>query len=149
MKLPVRHHLVLAAAIAVSAFGIAVAAVPVAQAAPTASKPLLIDCSIRGSVEPRAFTIACADGNDFLSGLKWTHWGNTAGGKGTEWINTCNPNCASGHFQKFGTKVYLWRVKPRPHVAGQRYFTRMELTYPGKVPKGFPRQRTIDLWANA
>jgi hypothetical protein len=148
VRIPRIRRAVLAAAVAVSAFGAAASALPAAHAATGASKPVLVQCTNRGSVKPRQFTITCADGNDFLSGLKWSSWASTASGKGTEWINTCNPNCAAGHFHKFGVKVYLWRVRPRPHVRGQRYYTRMTLTYVSKIPRGFHRHRTIDLWSH-
>ncbi len=34
-----------------------------------------INCQGRPQVRPRNFTLACADGNDYLSGLRWTSWG--------------------------------------------------------------------------
>jgi hypothetical protein len=141
------RRLALAAAVALSAVG---AALPRAQAEPrAAAKPKLITCENKGTVKPKAFTITCADGNDGLVQLKWSHWGTTASGKGTEEINTCNPNCAEGHFKKYGVDVSLFRVKPWPHHSGQRYYTRMSLTYTGKVPHGFHRHRTVNLWAKA
>ncbi len=143
------RRLALAAAVALSAFGTALATIPAATAAPSAKKPVLIDCLNKGTVKPATFVLACADGNDALIHLKWLAWGTTASAKGTEEINTCNPNCASGHFKKYGVKVSLFRVKPRPHHPGQRYFTRMGLAYPGKVPHGFHRHRTVNLWARA
>ncbi len=147
MKLPRMRRAMVAAAIAVSAFGAALSVSPAAHAAPAASRPVLIDCTPKGLIKPRTFIITCADGNDYVAFLRWAHWGSAAGGKGTEFINNCNPNCASGHFHKFGVKVYLWRPRPRPHHPGQRYFTRMTLTYTASVPHGFGRHRTIDLWS--
>ena len=141
------RRLVLAAAVAFSAIGTAIAAVPAAQASPTASKPKLINCLNKATIEPKTFVLTCADGNDYLARLTWSSWSTTASGKGTEFINTCNPNCAAGHFRKYGVDVSLSRVKPWPHHVGQRYFTRMGLTYTGKVPHGFHRHRTVDLWA--
>jgi hypothetical protein len=138
----------LTAAIAASALGGALAVAPAASAAPSSSRPVLVNCQNKATVKPKQFIITCADGNDFLTGLAWSNWGVTASGKGTEEINTCNPNCAAGKFRKFGADVKLSRPKARPHHAGQRYFTRMTLTYTHKVPKGFHRHRTIDLWAH-
>ena len=52
-----------------------------------------------------------------------------------------------GTFHKFGVRIALSRVMVRPHHHGQRYFTRMLLTYTKKVPHGFRKHRTIKLWA--
>jgi len=148
VKLPGWYGLVLAAAVAVSAAGLALAAAPAALAAPAATaKPVLVDCASHGDVKPKNFTLACADGNDFLAKLSWSHWAATASGTGTEEINTCQPSCVAGHVKKYGVTVALLRVRPRPHTS-QRYYTRMKLTYTGKVPKGFHRHRTIKLWAS-
>ncbi|HUZ51304.1 MAG TPA: hypothetical protein VMU94_02090 [Streptosporangiaceae bacterium] len=42
-------------------------------------------------------------------------------------------------------RVQLWRVRNRPHHAGQRYFTRMTLTCTRQVPRGLHRTRVIRL----
>jgi hypothetical protein len=149
-----RYRIALTAVVAASAAGMTLAVLPAAQAVPTASataKPVLIDCSPHGSgsVEPHTFTITCADGNDFLAHLTWTHWAGTAGGKGTEYLNNCKPSCVAGHVHKFVTLVGLFRVRAIPHGHGQRYYTRMVLSYTGKVPHGFHRHRTIKLWLRA
>src|SRR5215467_8856901 len=63
------------------------------------------DC-IHEAFKPHHITITCADGNFFLSGLKWSQWGRkTAAGKGTANINDCMPFCAQGHFHKYPVKV--------------------------------------------
>ncbi len=121
MKLPGRHRAVLAATVAFSAAGMTLAVIPAAQAAPAAtaaSAPVLIDCTPHGLVKPKTFIITCADANDSLTKLTWSHWGSTASGKGTEVINTCVPSCVAGHFKKYGAGVSLTRPRPRPHHAG-------------------------------
>jgi len=151
LKLPVRHQLVVAAAIAFSAFGATLAVGPAAQAAPprpAASAPALVNCLGKATVKPRSFIITCADGNNYLASLKWSHWASTASGKGINWINDCVPACFDGKFYKYPAQVYLWRARPRPRHSGQEYFTRMTLTYTGAVPKGSHRHHTIDLWSN-
>jgi hypothetical protein len=149
-----RYRAALTTAVAVSTVGMALAVLPAAQAAPMApatSKPVLIDCSPHssGSVKPHTFTITCADGNDFLAHLTWKHWASTAGGKGIEYLNNCKPSCVAGHVHKFAALVGLFRVRAIPHGHGQRYYTRMDLSYTGKVPHGFHRIRTIKLWLRA
>ncbi|HEY3906251.1 MAG TPA: hypothetical protein VGM14_20240 [Streptosporangiaceae bacterium] len=142
------RRLALAAAVALSAVGTALATLPAAQGAPAAaSKPKLVNCSGIGTVKPKGFIITCADAGDSLTKLKWSNWSTTASGKGTDVVNDCKPNCAEGHFHKYGVDVSLFRVKPWSHHAGQRYYTRMGLTYTGKVPHGFHRHRTVNLWA--
>jgi hypothetical protein len=142
-----RVVLAAAAAIALSTFGTALAAVPAAQASgPT--RPVIISCVNQAEMKPTTFIIACADGNDYLKSLSWSTWiYDLATGKGIDRINDCVPACFDGKFHNYPAKVELWRVEPRPHHAGQTYFTRMTLTYTGKIPKGFHKVRTIDLWA--
>jgi hypothetical protein len=153
LKLFMRHHVVIAAA-ALSAAGLTLAATtaaPAALAAPATSaiaKPVLVQCTGKGTVKPKQFTITCADGNDYLTKLKWSSWKATADGKGVNWINTCNPSCAGGKFHKFPVNVKLWRVRAWPHHSGRDYYTRMTLTYTAKVPKGFHRHTTFDLWSS-
>ncbi len=152
----VRHlsRTLITAAIAASAFAGAVSIVPAASAATAAHGttalrlPVLVNCQNRATIAPRRFTITCADGNDYLTRLRWSRWAEQAAGRGTEWINNCVPNCASGKFVKFYVYVRLWRPRFRPHHRGQRYYSRMTLTYRHKVPQGFHRHRTIGLWAS-
>ncbi|HMI27195.1 MAG TPA: hypothetical protein VK594_22155, partial [Streptosporangiaceae bacterium] len=60
-------------------------------------------------VRPGRYTLACADGNDYLSGLAWTSWGpRLASATGTEHVNDCVPYCAAGHFHSYPVNVVLW-----------------------------------------
>ncbi|HUC57190.1 MAG TPA: hypothetical protein VMA95_07300 [Streptosporangiaceae bacterium] len=145
----IRLSRTLAAAIAMCAAGTTLAIAPAASATPAHSRSVLVNCAGKATVKPKRFTIACADGNDYLARLKWSHWRATANGRGNDWINSCNPTCVAGKFHKFRARVRLWRPRARPHHPGQRYFTRMTLTYTHAVPKGYHRRRTIRLWAKA
>jgi hypothetical protein len=156
VNIPGTRRFVLATAIALSAFGTAMAAVTAAQAAPSASagpsagaaKPVIVNCVNKAQIKPSTFTITCADGNNYLKSLAWSSWAaHTATGKGTDEINSCVPACFDGKFHAYPAKVLLWRPRARPGHAGQEYFTRMTLTYTKKVPKGSHRVQTIDLWA--
>jgi hypothetical protein len=150
VHIPGTRRIVLTVAIAFSAVGTAVAAVPAAQASPAttaARRFVIINCTNHWQVKPNRFVLACADGNEFLKKLTWSHWAATASGKGTDAINSCVPSCVAGHFHGYPVKVYLWRTRQRPRHPGQWYYTRMTLTYTGKVPSGFHRHRTVNLWA--
>lgn len=37
-------------------------------------RTVVISCPGRPEVRPGRFTLACADGNDYLTGLSWTSW---------------------------------------------------------------------------
>jgi hypothetical protein len=151
VAVPGTRRLVITAAIALSAFGTVLATVPAAHASPAgaaARRYVIINCADHWQVKPNRFVIACADGNEFLKKLTWSHWAATASGKGADAINSCTPSCVAGHFHSYPAKVYLWRSHQRPHHPGQWYYTRMTLTYTGRVPSGFHRHRTINLWAS-
>lgn len=151
MKLLIRHHVVIAAA-ALSAAGLTLAATTAAIATPVTSaiaKPVLVNCLGKGTVKPtKQFIITCADGNDYLKKMTWSSWKATANGKGTDEINSCVPACFDGKFHAYPVKIELRRVKAWPHHSGKDYYTRMTLTYTAKIPKGFHKHRTIDLWAS-
>lgn len=151
MHVPGCRRIVLTAATTLSAFGTALAVVPAAQASTAtaaARRYVIINCTNHWQVRPNRFLIDCGDGNEFLTKLTWSHWAATASGKGKDAINLCKPSCVAGDFHAYPAKVYLWRSRQRPHHPGQWYYTRMTLTYTGRVPSGFHRHRTIDLWAN-
>src|SRR5271170_7869285 len=60
---------------------------------------VVVSCRGRTEVRPASLTLACADGNDALTGLSWTSWGpKLASGYGTQVQNDCRPYCAAGHF---------------------------------------------------
>jgi len=138
------------AALAVTmAGGIAVAAITAGAAAQAAArtpdKVYLVTCEGKGVVRPSTYTIACADGNDYLSRLSWSSWSSSASGKGKDGINTCVPSCVAGKFKYYPVNVSLSDARSWPHHAGQHYFAKMTLTYTGAVPKGYHRTRVITL----
>ena len=97
-----------------------------------ASAPVVVDCAVDGRTRPGQYTLACADGGAYLSGLHWASWGPSAAfADGTSTVNDCVPNCTAGHGHSFPVLVALWRAEPRPGHAGQRYFTRLTIIYTG------------------
>ena len=106
----------------------------------------MINCAGNPRVQPRQIVLACADGNDVLMKLNWSHWGAQGLATGSEAINDCTPTCVGGTFHKFPVITVLWRVRPRPHHPAQQMFTRATIIYTGTVPAGFHRTRTVPLF---
>jgi len=90
----------------------AVAATLFSASAAVASVPIRAFANpavIQGlKIRPRTLTMA-ADGNDTITGLRWTGWGtSTAHATGVNHVNDCTPNCASGHITKVHVSVRLF-----------------------------------------
>ena len=99
-----------------------------------AAKPVVFNCT-KAQVRPGSFTLTCADGNDYLSGLSWSSWSaSSASGTGTNLVNDCTPYCAAGKFHSYPADVKFWRAVPVPGHPGQRYFSRVTLHFPGARP---------------
>ena len=74
-----------------------------------------------------------------LGSIQWTKWNKKkALGSGANWLNDCKPNCAKGTYH--GYAVTLKLTRPR-HKSGFFVFTRMLVTYTGKLPKGVSTSR--------
>src|ERR1700748_2499520 len=71
------------------------AAAPVSMAKPAAPGPVVLNCTGHSAVRPGSLTLACADGNNGLTGLTWTSWtARLASGYGSQVQNDCQPYCA-------------------------------------------------------
>ena len=82
---------------------------------------------------PGRFTLACADANDYLTGLAWKSWGpRLASATGVQAVNDCVPYCAAGHFHRYPVDVVLWR--PAAAGPGSQRYTSITLLYPGAHP---------------
>src|SRR5881394_2605919 len=67
-----------AAAIAIPALGLGLDGAASARTMSPgfyAKQIVVLDCQGHPHVRPGHYTLACADGNDYLSGLAWTSWG--------------------------------------------------------------------------
>ena len=99
---------------------------------PASGVPVVIDCAGQASTRPGQYVLACGDGGGALAGLRWAGWGPTsATADGASVINDCAPSCVAGHGHRFPALVRLWRAEPLPGHPGERYFTRLTLTYTG------------------
>jgi hypothetical protein len=89
----------------------------------SASAPTIPDCYTQ-VVSPARITLACADGNFLVAGLRWRGWGGaTATATGTSHQNDCTPNCAAGHFQN--NAVSVTAIKLATCLGGRRQYTRL------------------------
>ncbi len=120
------------AVIATAACGAAASAATQEPQQSMASLPVVVSCAMKTQVRPGSFTLACADGNAYVSGLSWSAWGSSSAlASGNYSFNDCTPNCLSGHGHTFGGLVVLWGVKSLPNHAGVRYFTEMTIILTG------------------
>lgn len=94
---------------ALASLALVTAVAPDVTAAPSTTR--LVDCD--GStllLKPTSFTLTCADGNSFLTSLRWSQWTpGTAKATGTLVTNDCTPNCAAGKPVRTVATVLLTR----------------------------------------
>jgi hypothetical protein len=125
-----------AAAIAIPALGLGLngaASARTISAGFYAKHIVVLDCQGHARVRPARYTLACADGNDYLNGLAWTSWGpQLASATGTEHVNDCIPYCAAGHFHSYPVNVVLWGSKAAG--PGRQRYTEITELYPGVHP---------------
>jgi hypothetical protein len=144
-----RFLLMLAAPVLLSPALAGLAATSPAAAATAAPAPartsVLVDCLGHGRVRPHSQILACADGNDQWTHLRWSRWRAQALATGTEVINTCVPTCVGGTFRRYPVIVVLWRLRPRDRHPHQAFYSRATVIYTMRVPAGFHRSRTLPL----
>jgi hypothetical protein len=105
---------------------------------------VVINCAGHSQVRPGSFTLACADGNNALSGLSWTSWGpRLASGYGTQVQNDCIPYCAAGHFHRYPVLVVLWGTAALKGHPGTLRYTEMTLIYTGARPQVYNGHRWV------
>lgn len=116
---------------------------------------VVIDCTGNAIVRPGTFVLACADGNDSLTGLRWNAWNpGYAAGTGTQRLNNCTPNCAQGKFRDYPVRVIFWGDAKVPGHQAQHRYTMITLLYTGRQPSvgtgssrmAGPPSVTGDLW---
>jgi hypothetical protein len=161
----VRNWAALGTLSAVAVLGLAAPAGAATQTARVADathaanpRPVVLNCENQAMVRPTTLVLACGDGNDGLEHMHWANWtSQVASGYGTEYQNTCEPNCAEGHYRDYPVVVALWgsaSVKGHP---GERRYTEATFIYPGarppmyeivkgKVVTTYPVTRTLSLW---
>lgn len=131
-----RRRLVPAAAagICVAALGLGLnGAASASPAGRFSVRTVVLNCLGHPQVRPGRFALACADANDYLTGLAWKSWGpRLASATGVQAVNDCVPYCAAGHFHRYPVDVVLWH--PAAAGPGSQRYTSITLLYPGAHP---------------
>ena len=131
-----RRRLVPAAAagICVAALGLGLnGAASASPAGRFSVRTVVLNCLGHPQVRPGRFTLACADANDYLTGLAWKSWGpRLASATGVLAVNDFVPYCAAGHFHRYPVDVVLWQ--PAAAGPGSQRYTSITLLYPGAHP---------------
>jgi len=108
-----------------------------AASASLARVPVFGGCTSKVRLRPRAILFACADGNFFATGLRWTRWdGREATAVGVGRQNDCTPNCAAGHFHSYSLAV---RLSAPLVCAGTDEFSRVAWRFVKAAPRAVPR----------
>ena len=88
----------------------------------------------RPVVRPRSIVAACADGNLYFTGLRWTSWTATgAAAHGIAHQNACTPNCAAGRFHTYPVHVTLSAARA---CAGKHELTKLTYRFAAKYGTG-------------
>jgi len=108
------------------------------------TRTVVTNCQGKPQVRPGSLVLACADGNDYLTGLSWTGWApGLASAKGTEHLNDCVPYCAKGKFHTYPVIAVLWGSAAAAHHPGQKRYTEITLIYPGARPPAYKNGKMV------
>jgi hypothetical protein len=106
---------------------------------------VVINCQGHAQTRPGSFTLACADGNDYLTGLSWASWTpKLASGYGTQHENDCIPYCAAGHFHTYPVLVVLWGTAGLRGSPGIARYTTITLLYTGARPEVYNGHKYVE-----
>jgi hypothetical protein len=100
-----------------------------ASVPPAAARPVVYDCDgwRHGQSRIRRLYLTC-DASVIVTVAGWKYWtavsARSRGGKLA--VNTCQPDCAAGHYRKYPGTLIFYRARSRH---GVRYFTRLRLRY--------------------
>ena len=87
-------------------------------------------------IEPHRIVFACADFGVMAKRLQWSEWGGEkAKGTGELWVNSCDPSCSDGNFDKYDIKLTLLNVRSY-ECDGQTLdmYRRAHIRFPGEKP---------------
>ncbi|GAA3378901.1 hypothetical protein GCM10020367_60290 [Streptomyces sannanensis] len=108
---------------------------------------MAVDCFSHARIRPHDFLLACGDGNNGLTTLRWSTWGPTSAvGSGLDVLNDCQPYCAAGKFHAYPVTVKLDRPETWQQHPPLKHFTRLQLVYTDRKPPELPRNVTYELW---
>jgi hypothetical protein len=107
--------------------------------------PSFLGCEgTHAAIRPHSIVFACADGNFYVNGLRWSSWtAESATAVGIGHQNDCTPFCAAGHFHAYPS-VSIRLGRPETCRGGRRLFTRVTYRFPREKPPGQKnRQSTL------
>jgi hypothetical protein len=110
----------------------ALAAIPALALASANPKEVWVTNCYSSQYKPKLIVISCGDATNYVAKLRWSAWTQTrATGTGRDEVNSCEPNCVSGHEKASAVTVTLSdprRCRGRLH----RDFNRMKLSFVGE-----------------
>jgi hypothetical protein len=142
-----RRRLVSATAAGICALGLGLglngaASATTSSAGVYSERTVVLNCQGHAQVRPGRLTLACADFNDYLTGLNWTSWGpRLASATGVQHLNDCVPYCAAGRFHRYRVDVVLWDAAAAG--PGSQRYTSVTLLYPGGHPAYVGSRRPV------
>jgi hypothetical protein len=108
------------------------AMIPALALASTDPKEVWVTNCYSSQHRPKLIVISCGDASNYVAKLRWSSWTLTrASGTGRDEVNSCQPNCASGHEKAIAAKVMLSDPR-RCHGRLHRDFNRMKLSFVGE-----------------
>jgi hypothetical protein len=111
---------------------VVILAAVVGTSASATSTVKITNCT-KASSRPKTVTLACADANAVLTGLRWSSFGGASAlATGTLERNTCTPNCAGGKFVRYTVAVRA--NNPRTCKGGLRVYGKVTLRFAGRAP---------------
>jgi hypothetical protein len=109
--------------------GMLVAVVPAADAFRGQQVYAIGNCS-KPEVRPSKIVFACADGNAYATGVRYSSYGGAVAiAKATAHRNRCEPDCARGRFTSAPATIRLFAIA---RCGGRLFYTKARLsTEPG------------------
>lgn len=93
---------------ALAALTIAGTALGMSGATATTQTTVKPNAGVAYTAKPSSIYLAQADGNWYVSNLKWSRWSiDSAKATGVEHKNDCKPTCSNGHFVTKNVNVLL------------------------------------------
>ena len=116
---------------------------------PAANIPGTFDCELNlPNQKTDSFLIACGDGNELLTKIRWSTWNNLGAiGTGKYALNDCTPYCAAGRFHYWDIKVQLTSPKTFKGKTYLTYINWWQIDKKGKTISG-GKSGGWDLYAN-
>jgi hypothetical protein len=94
----------------------------------------------KAEVRPSKIVFACADGNAYAKGIRYKSYGGlVAVAQATAYRNTCEPDCARGHFISARATIRLFAIK---RCGGRFFYTQAHVSTEPRITwqVGSPRK---------